>query len=145
MRLLILSGFLLVFVSSPIWSYAEAAEAFSFVCDDERTVGFRDVIAIDGSKISAGWHDDSFGDEWKFDYSGSGDKVKIDGKPFSASFTDDTAVVIEYYNTGVAQSVWVYAINLRTSMVVGAQVNAYNLLGAGVKTRSVEFSCDRLK
>ena len=111
---------------------------FSFTCKDKRTYGFRDDAGF-----APAWGDEKFNSTWTFNYSGSGDSIQLDNKKVPAFFVNDTVVVLEYSTNGKSQSMWSYAINLTSSKVVGSQVNAYNVLGAGVKARSVEMTCKK--
>ena len=69
--------------------------------------------------------------------------LEIDKKKVPAFFVNDTVIVLEYSTNGQSQSLWSYAINLKSSKIVGSQVNAYNVLGAGLKARSLELTCKR--
>ena len=113
---------------------------FSFTCQDKRTYGFRDDAGMAPS-----WGDEKFNSSWSFKYSGSGDLIQLDKKKVPAFFVNDTVVVLEYSTNGQSQSMWSYAINLKSSKIVGSQVNAYNVLGAGVKARSLQLTCKRIQ
>ena len=111
---------------------------FSLTCKDKKTYGYRDDEGLTPS-----WSDEKFNSSWSFSYSGKGDLIQLDKKKVPAFFVNDTVIVLEYASNGMSQSIWVYAINLKSSKVVASQVNAYNVMGAGVKARSVELSCNR--
>ena len=113
---------------------------FSFTCKDKRTYGFRD-----DEGMAPSWGDEKFNSSWSFKYSGSGDLIQLEKKKVPAFFVNDTVVVLEYSTNGQSQSMWSYAINLKSSKIVGSQVNAYNVLGAGVKARSVQLTCKRIQ
>lgn len=128
-------SFFLVFISSHAFANKYP---FSFNCTDKRTYGFRDDAGM-----SPSWGDEKFNSSWSFKYSGSGDFIEIDKKKVPAFFVNDTVIVLEYSTNGQSQSLWSYAINLKSSKIVGSQVNAYNVLGAGLKARSLELTCKR--
>ncbi len=111
---------------------------FSFTCKDKRTFGFRED---DG--FAPTWGDEKFNSTWIFNYSGSGNSIQLDNKKVPAFFVNDTVIVLDYSTNGKSQSMWSYAINLKSSKVVGSQVNAYNVLGPGVKARSLEMTCKK--
>ena len=122
-----------------------AAPAFKFQCNDVKTVAYRMDVAS-GKTISEGWGDESFGSTWNFEYDGVSKDVLIDGKPNLAIIGDDTVIILEFSNNGIAQSLWSYALHLKMNKVVATQVNAAEGLGMSViKSRVVELRCSRLR
>ena len=138
---MVLKNFLISLIFLLISSQAFANKyPFSFTCNDKKAYGFRDDAGM-----SPSWGDEKFNSSWSFKYSGSGDLIQIDKKKVPAFFVNDTVVVLEYSTNGQSQSMWSYAINLKSSKIVGSQVNAYNVLGAGVKARSLQLTCKRIQ
>ena len=69
----------------------------------------------------------------------------IDGKSVEivARTVDGTILLaIEGGANASAVSAWTYAIHLKLKKIVASQVNAYSLLGDGVKARSVCLECE---
>lgn len=127
------SFLLLAFV---IQSSIAIANPIDLVCKDTKTHGFRH----DGG-LAPQWGDETFNSSWRIQYDGFSDQAIIDGKSVMAIKGNDTAILLEYSANQTSQSLWAYAIHLGTGKVTAAQVNVYDLMGAGVKSRNVEFSC----
>ena len=120
-----------------------AAPAFKFQCNDKKTVGYR-MDKSSGQVLSDKWGEESFGSTWNFEYDGVSKEVLIDGKPNFAFFGEDTVIILEYANNGIAQSLWTYAVQLKMDKVVASQVNAAEGMGRStIKSRVVELNCRR--
>ena len=112
------------------------ASPIDLTCNDKKVYGFRE-----DSPMAAKWAGDSFGSSWRIQYDGFSDQALIDGKPVMAIKGNNTAILIEYSANSTSQSLWTYAIHLGDKNVAASQVNVYDLMGAGLKARTVEFSC----
>ena len=112
------------------------ADPIDLTCTDKKTYGFRY-----DSPLTPSWGPETFDSTWKIQYDGSSDQAFIDGKPAMAIKGNGTVILIEYSANRNSQSLWSYAIHLQEQKVAAAQVNVYDLMGVGIKSRSVEFDC----
>ena len=128
---------LLIFCIISFYTFNSYASAINLTCKDKRTYGFR----ID-SPLPPEWGDKNFGNTWNIIYDGISDSAEIDGKKVVAVRGNGTVILIDYSANPNSQSLWSYAIHLKQKMVTAAQVNVYDLMGVGIKSRSVEFVCN---
>lgn len=134
--------YVLTFILSIVWINSALAQPFELQCKAKKGVGYRLDADANGVVLNEGWTDEgSFHSEWNFQYPGSGDVLFIDGKESLAFYVNDTLVAIEYAQNGMSQGLWSYAINLQNMEAVATQVNASNVMGPGIKGRTVSLSC----
>ena len=134
----------LALILSIIWAFSAHAEAFNLQCKSKKSVGYRLDADLNGKTLMDDWSDEgSFNSDWNFQYSGSGDAIIIDGEQHLAFLVNNTILAIEYAQNGMSQSLWSYAINLQNMEAVATQVNASNVMGPGIKGRTVSLSCTK--
>jgi hypothetical protein len=135
----------LIFIFLLLFALPAFAQGFHLNCSAKKGVGYRHDAMNDGTILMDEWTDEgNFNSQWNFVYPGNGDIIKVDGKDSLMFVVNDTIIVTEYSQNGMAQSLWSYAINLTNMEAVASQVNASNVMGPSLKARSVSMSC-RLK
>ena len=123
----------------------ETSQQFTAVCKDIETHAYRYSTDMNGKVISNEFtSDEKFGSVWNFKYTG-GDNLIIDGKKAVIIARTADGTILLAINGGAnagAVSAWSYAIHLKLKKIVASQVNAFTLLGDGVKARSVCLECE---
>ena len=114
-----------------------SANPIDLNCKDKRTFGYRY-----DSPLPPKWGDETFNTTWSIRYDGVSDRALIDNKPVMALKGNGTVILIEYSANQNSQSLWSYAIHLAEGRVTASQVNVYDMMGAGLKSRSVEMDCN---
>lgn len=118
------------------------ADQFVAVCDADGVHAYRNSTNISGEPMGAEWTTgETFAGKFRFSF--DGETVEVDGK--EAVLISWNGNVLTALTAGISEdaaSVWSYAINLDLEEIVGAQVNAYRVLGTGIKTRAINFKCE---
>ena len=117
-------------------SFSAMAEAINLTCSDARTYGYRFDAGLPEE-----WGEEKFNSTWIIKYDGKSETALIDGKEVLALPGSGTVILIDYTFNAQSQSRWSYAIHLSSRKVSASQVNVYDMMGAGVKARSVQFKC----
>lgn len=132
-------------LSVPSTSFSNPA--FTAVCNDAVTHGYRDGTNLFGQPMKTSWSTtEKFNLEWSFIYRG-GRTIDIDGKQGCVLVQHPGDLIVSEVpgTNGFASGVWVYAIHLGMKTVVGAQVNGHGHASGplqGVKGRTTQMRCD---
>ena len=121
---------------SLLLSSVAGAAAIDMTCKSKKSIGFRNDIA---SKSE--WSEEQFNDTWRIQYDGVSEEALVDGRAATAVKVNNTLILVRYDANETAQSVWSYAIFMPTKEMTASQVNVYDVMGVGLKSRIIEFVC----
>ena len=117
-------------------------DGFTAVCDADGVHAYRHDTTMSGDDMGAEWTSgEKFAGKWRFTF--DGERIEIDGEEAGLLFWDGNVLAATTGDsTDSSVSIWTYAINLDLEDIVAAQVNAYRVMGTGIKTRAVNFVCE---